>query len=127
MSSNCFILWLPMILIAFINATLREFVFINIMNELRAHQMSTITLSIFCAIYVWYIFPFMKLENVTQALMVGFVWVILTAGFEFTLGIFLKKRMSVIFRDYNLKEGRLWPAFLLWLFILPFIFFQIRK
>lgn len=48
--------WLPMIIIAFANATLRELVFIKYYSEMRAHQLSTITLIFLCVIYTGFIF-----------------------------------------------------------------------
>jgi hypothetical protein len=40
-AKHFFLLWLPMIVIAFANTTLRELVFIEKYSEFRAHQLST--------------------------------------------------------------------------------------
>jgi hypothetical protein len=127
MNINHFLLWLPMIVIAFANATLRELVFIKRYNEFRAHQLSTITLIILCSIYVWLVFPLLKIQNFTQAFLIGFVWVILTVAFEFSLGRLTNKPWEYLFRDYNLFAGRIWLLFLLCLLILPYICYLIKK
>lgn len=121
MSSKYFLFWLPMIVIAFANATLRQLVFIKYMDELRAHQVSTITLIILSSIYVAFIFPFLNVENSRQALQAGFVWVVLTVLFEFTLGRLTKKTWAYLLQDYNIAAGHIWPVFLLCLFILPYV------
>jgi len=65
-----------MIAIAFANATVRELIFIKYLNELRAHQLSTLTLIILCTIYVAFIFPLLDVQNCKQALLIGMMWVV---------------------------------------------------
>ena len=71
MTLKYFLFWLPMIAIAFANATLRQLVFIKYFNELTAHQLSTITLIILCTIYVGFVFPFLNIQTSKQALLIG--------------------------------------------------------
>src|SRR3954452_7809741 len=97
-----FLLWLPMIVIAFINATLRQLVFIKYISELRAHQVSTITLIILCSIYIWFVFPLLDIQNFKQAVLIGLVWVVLTVLFEFSLGRLTKKSWAYLLKDYNI-------------------------
>lgn len=127
MMSKYFILWIPMIVIAFANATFRQLIIIKHTNELRAHQLSTITLIILCAIYVWWIFPHLHIPNIGQALVAGGLWVMLTVLFELGVGVFSGRSISFLLKDYNLLAGRIWLFFLLWLFLLPYINFMIRR
>jgi len=127
MLSKYFIFWIPMIVIAFANATFRQLIFIKHTNELKAHQLSTITLIILCSVYVWWIFPHLHIPNIGQALTAGGLWVLLTVLFELALGLFTGRSISLLMRDYNLIAGRIWLLFLLWLFLLPYINFMIRK
>lgn len=116
-----------MIVIAFANATLRELVFIKHFSEFRAHQWSTITLIILCSIYVWFVFPLLKIQNAKQAFLIGFIWVLLTVAFEFSLGRLTNKSWAYLLQDYNLFAGRIWLLFLLCLFLLPYVFYVIRN
>lgn len=127
MSFKHFLLWLPMIVIAFSNATLRQLIFVKYFNDLRTHQLSTITLIIFCSIYVWFVFPLLTIQNSKQALLIGFVWTILTVAFEFSLGRLTNKPWEYLFRDYNVFAGRIWLLFLICLFLLPYIFYFLRQ
>lgn len=127
MSIKHFLFWLPMIAIAFANATLRELVFTKSMNELKSHQLSTITLIILCSIYVWLVFPLQSIQNSKQAFLLGFIWVLLTIAFEFSLGRLTNKTWSYLFQDYNIITGHIWFVFLLWLFFLPYMCYIIKK
>jgi hypothetical protein len=122
-----FLFWLPMIVIAFGNATLRQLVLTRYFTETVSHQLSTITLIIFCAIYTGLVYPFLKIQHAGQALLIGFIWMILTILFEFSLGRFLNRSWDSLLQDYNLAAGRIWTLFLLTLFLLPTIFYLLKK
>src|SRR5437763_6076714 len=127
MTVKHFLLWLPMIVIAFANATLRQLFFIKHFNELRAHQLSTITLIILCTIYVGFVFPFLTIQNSKQAFLIGFTWVVLTMLFEFSLGRLTKKSWAYLLQDYNILAGHIWLLFLFSLFLLPYLFYVLKK
>lgn len=126
MSARHFLLWLPMILLAFANGTLRELVIMKHFSELRAHQLSTLTLIILCSVYVWYVFPQLKIQHSGQAIVIGLVWMLLTVTFEFSLGRLTNKSWEHLFRDYHLLAGRIWLLFLTCLFMLPYLVYLIR-
>lgn len=127
MSAIQFILWLPMILLAVLNGLLREKVFRKGMNELSAHQLSTLLLMLLCFIYVYLIFPFSKIETDTNAWLVGVLWVILTVAFEYIIGIFSKKPKHLLWKDYHLSAGRIWVLFLIALGCIPYLVYLIRE
>ena len=116
-----------MIVLAFANATIREIWLIKHYSELRASQLSTISLIIFCAIYIWFILPVLNIQNYMQAFLIGLIWVILTIAFEFALGRLTNKSWEFLLQNYNVSEGRLWPVFLLCLFLMPYLFYVIRN
>lgn len=126
MTINLFLLWLPMILLAFANASFREVVLIKHFKELRAHQLSTLTLILFVSVYVWFIFPFLEVDSGLKAFLTGFIWVILTILFEFTLGRILKRSWANLFQQYNILSGRIWLVFVLCLLCLPYWVYTIR-
>lgn len=122
-----FLLWLPMIAIAFANATLREFVFAKRFSETVSHQLSTLTLILFCSIYIGLVYAQLEIRNAKQALLIGFVWMLMTVIFEFALGRLTNKSWEYLLQNYNLPKGQVWPVFLLALFILPYIYYIILK
>ncbi len=122
-----FLLWLPMIIIAFINATLRELFLIKEFSEFRAHQLSTLTLILFCSIYIWFVFPYLNIQNSKQALLIGFSWVLLTVVFEFSLGRLSNKSWDYLLQNYNILEGYIWLLFLICLLLLPPLLFILKN
>ncbi|MGK2860820.1 MAG: hypothetical protein ACSLE0_02740 [Chitinophagaceae bacterium] len=127
MAVNQFLFWLPMIVIAFANATLRQLVFVRYFNELRAHQLSTITLIILCTGYVGFVFPLLNIQSSKQALLIGVMWLVLTILFEFSLGRLTNKTWAYLLQDYDISTGHIWIVFLISLFLLPYLFYVINK
>lgn len=127
MSIKYFLFWLPMIAIAFANATIRELALMKQFNEFRSHQLSTITLILLCSIYTWFIFPYLQIQNAKQAFLTGIIWVLLTMTFEFLLGILTGKSWEYLLRDYDIAGGRIWVVFLVCLLVAPFIIYVLRK
>ena len=122
-----FLLWLPMIAIAFANAALRELIFLKHFSEFQVHQLSTITLIILCSVYVWLVSPALNIQNNKQAFLIGFLWVLLTVAFEFSLGRLTNKSWEYLLRDYNIFAGRIWLLFLITLFLLPCVFYTLKN
>lgn len=116
-----------MIGIAFANASLRELFFVKSMTVLKAHQLSTIALIVFCSIYVWLVFPLLNVQSSKQALLIGLFWMILTITFEFLLGRLTNKSWSYLLENYNIVTGHIWILFLVCLLWLPYLFYVIRK
>lgn len=127
MSNRYFLLWLPMIALAFANAAIRQLLFIKYFTELRAHQLSTITLMSFCSVYVWLIYSFLNIQKSGQAFRIGLVWMILTIAFEFSLGRLTNHSWTEMLQQYNLLTGHIWPLFLLWLLFLPLFFYAVKN
>ena len=47
--------WIPMLFIAVANGALRQLVFAKVMSEPHAHQLSTLTGSVFIGAFIWYV------------------------------------------------------------------------
>ncbi len=127
MSIKILLLWIPMILIAIANGTLRQFVLIKHFDESRAHQLSTFTLIIFCAVYTWFVMPYLDIQSPSRAFMTGLAWVVLTIAFEFILGRSTGKSWEYLLHDYNILAGRLWLLFLVCLLFMPYLFYLVQK
>lgn len=127
MNKRIVLLWLPMTLIAFANATIRELVFVKMFSQLHASQLSTFTLILFCALYTWLIWSVLKISSSGEALRAGLIWMILTILFEFLLGWLLNQSWESMLQNYNLPAGNIWPLFLLALFFMPIAVFRLKK
>ena len=98
------------------------------MSELAAHQLSTVIGLCVFGVFFWYLTGFFPLESSGQALGIGVMWLVFTILFEFVFGHFVMGHSwHKLFADYNIFEGRLWSLVLVWTFIGPYIFFNIRQ
>lgn len=121
-----FLAWLPMIVLAVTNGALRQGVYLKYTGELIAHQISTVTLILFFAVYIHYIIRKFPPANSLQAILVGLMWLLLTVAFEFGFGRMRGVSWSTLLHDYNLADGRIWILIPVWVAIAPYIFFRIQ-
>ncbi|MEC4814802.1 MAG: hypothetical protein SAK29_16200 [Scytonema sp. PMC 1069.18] len=120
--------WFPMILIAIINAGIRELVYAKYFGELRAHQISTVTGILLFGLYVWILTRLQHIQSTEQALVIGLIWLLLTVSFEFLFGHYIVGlEWSQLLADYNLLAGRVWIFVLVWIAIAPLVFFSLQN
>jgi hypothetical protein len=118
-------------ILAIINAGLRNNVYKPIVGDKIAHQISTIILIIIILVMTYIIFRLSSLELAdNEALLMGFLWFIFTMVFEFLAGHYIfGSSWDKIFADYNLLKGRIWSLVLIIILISPYVsnkFLQIR-
>ena len=117
--------WIPMVLIAIINGTIREVTYGKYLGELRSHQVSTLTGILLFSLYLWTLKSFWYFESSKQALVIGLIWLGLTVAFEFLFGYYIVgNSWSKLLNDYNILAGRVWIVFLIWLVISPLLLYR---
>jgi hypothetical protein len=120
--------WIPMPFIGIINGIIRQYGYKNFVSELTAHQISTATGIVLFGLYVWFVMLKWKIQSAGQALVIGLIWLCFTVAFEFLFGHFVMKNpWSVLLRDYNILEGRLWVLVLVFITLAPLIFYKLRS
>lgn len=123
-----FIGWLPLVVIAFANGTIRQIGFQKALGDLHAHQLSTAIGIILFGIYIYWRIRKWNLSSQGEAVKIGLLWMFLTVAFEFALGrLVLNRDWNVLLNDYNLFKGRVWVLVLLWVAIAPVLFYRIIK
>lgn len=119
--------WFPMMVIAILNGTAREFIYKASLGELHAHQLSTLTGIILFGIYIWLIVRKWSPDSPRQAAQVGLLWLAMTLTFEFGFGHFIAgKPWTVLFQDYNLLAGRVWVFIPIWVTVAPYLFYRMN-
>lgn len=122
------IAWFPMIFIAIINGWLREKFLTSCLNDLQAHQMSTLSLIILFGFYVWIIIKIWTPRSIKQVIYIGLLWLFLTIVFEFLFGHYIVGHpWDKLLQDYNILQGRIWILVLIWTFISPYFIYKIQK
>jgi hypothetical protein len=115
--------WFLLMILAIINAIVREGIFTSFLNELRAHQLSTFTLMIFILTGTYLILHFSGIHlSDQQALFMGCIWVLMTIIFEFVAGHYLfGNSWDKLISDYNILKGRIWILILITSLISPYL------
>ena len=115
--------WLLFIILAIINAVIRNEGYKPIIGDLRAHQLSTIIFMILIIVVTYLVLRFSNLQLTDKdALIMGSIWVILTIVFEFIAGHYVfGNSWEKLITDYNILKGRIWSLVLLTTFISPYI------
>ena len=120
--------WIAMLVIAVANGVFRQLTFAKIMSEPHAHQLSTLSGSVFIGTFIWYVIRKWPPSSNRHALLIGLVWVLLTVTFETFMGLVLQHRpIQHVIHEYDLSAGRVWPLFLGWLGVAPWLFFRILQ
>lgn len=120
-------LWFPMLVIAILNGMLREFFLLKAMSSSPAHQLSTITLLLFFAIYIFLLSLKFPLSSAHRAWQVGLMWMAMTLVFEFGFGALRGRTLQEMIGDYNIIKGKIWVLIPIWVAVAPRIFWRARK
>jgi hypothetical protein len=111
--------------VAVANGLLREATYGKHVSELSAHQISTGTAILFTGLLVWVFSRFWPIESSAQAWVIGILWLLATVAFEFGFGHFVAGHSwSKLLADYNIFNGRIWLLFLVWIMVMPYVFYK---
>ena len=125
MAAKYLAVWLSLAIVAVVNGTVRQFTYGKFVQELAAHQISTITAILASSAIVWTANRWWPIRSVSQAWSIGVSWLMLTLIFEFGFGHYIAGHTwDRLLADYNLLEGRVWSLFLMWVAVLPIVIFK---
>lgn len=115
--------WLVFMVVAIVNAGIRNEIFKPRVGELSAHQISSVTfiIAILAITYIALRLSQISLTT-TQSVYIGLSWLTLTILFEFVAGHYVfGNSWQDLFMDYNLLKGRVWSLVLLVILISPYL------
>jgi len=115
--------WFLLLVIAIINATIREKLYAKKIGDLRAHQLSSIIFILIIFIISFLLFKIPNLGyEINDLFIMGGIWTIMTILFEFIFGHYIMKHSwKTLFKDYNIFKGRLWVLVLAAEFFAPIL------
>ena len=117
--------WFLLAIVAIANGILRQATYGKHLSELAAHQVSTATGILFTGLVVWVISRIWPIESAAQAWLIGACWLVATIAFEFGFGHFVAGHSwGRLMADYNLLDGRVWSLFLVWITLMPYLFYR---
>jgi hypothetical protein len=115
--------WLLFMILAIINAGIRNAVFKPVIGDLRAHQLSTIIFIVLILIVTYLVLRFSNIQlSDKDAIILGSIWLLLTICFEFLAGHFaFGNSWEKLVADYNILKGRIWSLVLITIFFAPYL------
>ena len=120
-----FAAWFPLVALAILNGTLREFGYKPFVGDLTAHWLSTATFLCLLGLYIWAVERKWVLASSRQAWLIGLMWLAMTVLFEFGFGHYIMGHSwEKLLHDYNIFEGRMWVLVLGATFAGPWLFFK---
>ena len=121
------IAWFVMLLVSIANGGVRDLTYRKQLDELTAHQLSTISSVILLGIVIWGFVRRYPPSSGQQAFAIGLSWMLLTMAFEFVFFHFVGGHSwSELLANYNILKGRVWVVVLTWLAVAPYVFFRMR-
>jgi len=119
--------WVLFVIVAILNAAIRELIFTPMIGQQLALPLSGILLSIFIFFITLGMVPFLKVSNLSGFWLVGVFWVLLTVTFEFIFGYYIiGESWDTLFEIFNILEGNLFVLVLLVTAVSPYIAAKIR-
>jgi hypothetical protein len=114
--------WLLLVILAIINAVLRNQIYRPYFGDLRAHQFSTLLFIIMILLVTYLVLRFSGLQVTDQeALIMGALWLVFTIIFEFLAGHYVfGNSWKTLIADYNILKGRVWSLVLLTTMLSPY-------
>mgnify|MGYP000856631211 CR=1 FL=1 len=120
--------WCAMLLVSIANGGLRDLSYGRHVDELTAHQVSTLTGIVLLGLVIRAVVRRWPPPSARSAVLLGLGWAMLTVAFEFLCFHFVAGHSwSALLDNYNIGAGRVWIFVVLWVAIAPSLFFRCRR
>jgi hypothetical protein len=114
--------WFLILVFAVANGFVRERFLIPSLGETAGHIASTLVLSAIVLIVTLLLANWIGSAGVSEALLIGAMWVVMTLAFEFLGGHYLfGTPWEKLLADYDILHGRIWPLVLITELVAPLL------
>lgn len=114
MTFRALLVWLLLVVLAIVNAGLRNALIVPRYGKYVGQVASTITFSVVIFAVAWLTIRWIRPAKSRQAAAVGVGWVVLTIAFEFVAGHYLfGSSWEELLGAYNIFRGQVWLLVLL--------------
>lgn len=121
------LVWCCFIPAAILNGGLRQYVLEGCLGTYWALVTSGILLSLFILLITWLLLPCTGRLTRREGLFTGFLWMLLTVGFEFVFGLSGGITFSELLAAYNPMTGNLWVLVVMTTWMAPVIAIRYRS
>ena len=115
--------WLILVIAAILNGTLRNSFISPRAGEYAGHVISTIIFVCVILVVTYLFLSVIRIDyTVTDLLLVGALWLVMTVLFEFVFGHYvIGHPWAKLLADYNILKGRVWVLVLIATFFAPLL------
>ena len=121
------LVWLIIVFAESLHGTARRLLLEPSLGDLRARQVSVFTGSLIILAIAVLCIRWIRATTISQCIVIGILWVLLTIGFEIGLGLLLGYSWERIAADYKIQEGGLMAIGLVFMALTPLLAAKIRK
>jgi len=122
------LVWLLLVVCGIVNGAFREAVITPRVGPGLAHVLSTAILCAAIVVVSWLFVRWLRVTDARVLLLVGALWVVLTAAFEFGFGHYVMGHpWERLLADYNIVQGRIWVLVLLTELVGPLLVARIAR
>lgn len=113
--------WLLLLFVALVAATLRVKLLEPRVGEPSAHVLGSLLVAVVFAVLILALAPWVVPDlDARRLLVLGGAWTLATVGFEFGFGrLVMGHPWSRLLADYDLRRGRIWVLVLLVILVMP--------
>jgi hypothetical protein len=120
--------WFVMLLVSMANGAIRDFTYGRHLDELTAHQLSTVSGVLLLGVVMWGFVRLNPPSSARQAASIGIGWMLLTIAFEFLFFHYAGGHSwAELIANYDVSAGRVWVVVLLWIAVAPSLFFRLQR
>ena len=125
---RAFAIWLAIIFAESIHGTLRQIFLSPILGDFLARRIAVFTGTILIFAITYFSIRWINAPTNRTLLGIGLMWVVLTVGFEFSLGFFVfNYSWQRMLEDYDISRGGLMGLGLLLMFFAPLLISKIFR
>lgn len=122
-----FLVWLIIIFAEAVHGTLRGLFLAPLVGDFKARQIAVFSGTVIIFIIALLTVKWIKADRLPQLVAVGFIWLLCTVVFEFSLGYYiLNFPWERMISDYNMAEGGLLPIGLFMMTLTPALAGKLR-
>ena len=125
MITRALVIWLLLMLVETLHGILRGLLLVPVIGQLLANQIGVAIGSLLILLVTLFTIKWIGAVRISELLIVGMIWVLLTLAFEGGLG-YAVGGWDRVLMDYDPRQGGLMPLGLLIMFFSPLIAHRLR-
>lgn len=120
--------WLLIIIAESVQGTLRQIFLAPIVGDFTARRIAFFASALLIFLFAYFFIRWIDAPTIKSLFIVGLTWTILTALFEFGLGIFVMNySLRRMLEDYDITRGGLMLFGMIFMFFAPYLAAKMRS